>query len=120
MTTAKYYEENREGELTKSQEYYSANKVKVAERAKAKRDARSLVLLEMNDFKCNDCGEEENELGFFDFHHKEPSKKESSISRMLSSAKFERVLEEVKKCVMLCPNCHRRRHMEEGGYFYAK
>ena len=120
MTTAKYYAENRESELTKSQQYHAANKEKIAERKKAKRDARSLVLLEMNDFRCNDCGEEEHELGFFDFHHVNPNDKEGSISQMLSSSRFERVLEEVKKCVMLCPNCHRRRHMEEGGCVNAR
>lgn len=120
MPTAKYYNENRESELAKNKKYHEENKVRVSKRKKANREAKQLILLEMFDFKCNDCGEEEHELGFFDFHHINPKNKEASISQMLSSAKMDRVLEEVKKCVMLCPSCHRRRHMKEGGCVNAR
>ena len=44
----------------------------------------------------------------FDFHHLDPGDKESLITAKCMS--WVRVVAEVRKCVMLCANCHREVH----------
>ncbi len=56
-------------------------------------------------FKCGHVGE----LPDFDFHHKDPSKKEFEISDSKNSS-FEAIKIEVEKCMLLCAICHRRLH----------
>lgn len=58
--------------------------------------------------KCQNCG------GVFphfcyDFHHVDPAKKEIGMTD-LQDKRWERVLAEVKKCRLLCANCHRIAH----------
>ena len=49
----------------------------------------------------------------FDFHHLDPSTKE--ISNNLRHRSYESALKEVKKCIMLCSNCHRIEHAKQDG-----
>lgn len=45
------------------------------------------------------------------FHHLDPSKKESKISKMISDNINEKlILEEIAKCIVLCANCHQAFH----------
>ena len=59
---------------------------------------------------CHDCGGEFHPA-VFDFHHLVPSEKEFSWTKMrlVSEAKLN---QELAKCVMLCANCHRLRHID--------
>lgn len=43
-----------------------------------------------------------------EFHHIDPLEKEFSISSVCTS--WEKIVNEVKKCIMLCSNCHREIH----------
>jgi hypothetical protein len=62
---------------------------------------------------CVKCGEDR--FYVIDFHHIDPSKKLFTISDGQKAHKSkEDVLEEVKKCVCLCKNCHKEFH-----YFYG-
>jgi predicted HNH restriction endonuclease len=79
-----------------------------------RRKAKQHALFSMFDYTCQHCGLREDKLGFFEFHHTDPSNKTGEVGRMLNSASFEKVLEEVEKCVMLCPNCHKYEHLKEG------
>jgi len=51
--------------------------------------------------KCSCCGEED--VFSLEFHHTDSSKKEFTIS---SSCGWEKMKNEVDKCVLLCRNCH--------------
>lgn len=64
---------------------------------------------------CSDCGATHPHVSFFDLHHIDPSTKEVSNSRLLSWS-WEKVKEELEKCVFICPSCHRIRHIESGDY----
>ena len=57
--------------------------------------------------KCIICGE--NEPVCLDFHHKNPAEKDFTIGKNRSKGK-ENLLKEIKKCVCLCANCHRKVH----------
>jgi len=59
--------------------------------------------------KCSACNTEYHQ-SVFDFHHLDPNEKEGQIN---SYNNYEDSLEEAKKCVMLCANCHRLVHAGE-------
>lgn len=66
--------------------------------------------------KCAKCGEEREYC--LDFHHIDPNEKENTIARMTSNNyRLDTVLNEIKKCIVLCSNCHREFHyfQEEDG-----
>jgi len=61
--------------------------------------------------KCEKCGE--SDAICLDFHHE--NEKEFTIAQAVSSnVSIERIKEEIKKCIVLCANCHRKIH------FYGK
>ena len=57
---------------------------------------------------CCKCGETRPYV--LDFHHRDPSKKVNTINHMIKSSSYEKVLEELEKCDVLCANCHREFH----------
>jgi len=73
---------------------------------------RKLYLIDLRGGKCEKekCGYNKN-LAAFDFHHKDPSIKESPLdSRTLSNSTMEWILKEFEKCLVVCANCHREEH----------
>jgi hypothetical protein len=58
--------------------------------------------------KCGICGYSKC-ISALEFHHTDPSVKESQIS-LSNTRKWEKVVCELKKCVMVCSNCHREIH----------
>ena len=63
--------------------------------------------------KCAKCGYNEYPIAL-DFHHLDPSQKDEKVSRWVSNHySIERALEEMKKCICLCANCHRVFHFLE-------
>ena len=61
--------------------------------------------------KCTKCGF--SHVACMDFHHEDPSTKIDSVHRLISSGQFALAQEEMKKCIVLCANCHRIHHHEE-------
>lgn len=63
--------------------------------------------------KCMVCGYSKC-LAALDAHHLGETKKTQTISSMLATpVKIEKIIEEAKKCVLLCANCHREFHVGE-------
>lgn len=60
---------------------------------------------------CADC-HKEYPYAVYDFHHKDPSQKDREIASMRRWS-WENIKKELDKCVMLCANCHRMRHLQE-------
>lgn len=64
--------------------------------------------------KCMDCGQSfEDHPSVFDFHHRDPSEKKRKPSALFGCT-WEKLKAELDKCDLLCANCHRIRHSEEG------
>ena len=61
----------------------------------------------IKDHKCTMCPEDENAC--LDYHHIDPSTKEGNVGSLCKSSK-DRTIKELKKCVPLCANCHRKLH----------
>jgi len=75
--------------------------------------AMNLVLAELGG-NCVDCGRKLGRRTVV-FHHKNPSEKVKSVSQIMGKYELSFVFEEVRKCVILCSPCHRKRHIEEDG-----
>ena len=64
--------------------------------------------------KCFDCelNHENSNHCVFDFHHLDPNTKDPNFNR-IKCQKWDKIKEEIDKCVLLCANCHRLRHYGE-------
>jgi len=63
--------------------------------------------------RCNECNIEDTCLGIYDFHHLRDKKIGISIwlrSQPMSSEDISEIHSELDKCVVLCKNCHTRKH----------
>lgn len=62
--------------------------------------------------RCIDCGN--TDIRVLEFHHRDPRKKDFTISVCVN---IEKVKIEVKKCDVLCSNCHNIKHYYDGGRY---
>ena len=44
-----------------------------------------------------------------EFHHVDPDTKEYAVSKLMAHS-FLRIMDEARKCIVLCANCHRELH----------
>lgn len=77
-----------------------------------KKSKVSRIKLEMG---CKNCGYDNNPVPL-EFHHRNKEEKEFNVSRDFARANvgWDKAKEEMKKCDILCANCHRQ---EEAKYF---
>lgn len=74
---------------------------------------RKLKLIEEMGGKCEICGYDKN-ISALEFHHKDPTQKDFQLDiRKMANTKWETLVEEAKKCSLLCANCHREIHHPE-------
>lgn len=71
--------------------------------------ARKKKVIDLMGGKCTRCGYCRNHAAL-EFHHLDPSKKEINIAGDGIKGSWKRLTEELKKCVLLCSNCHREEH----------
>ena len=111
----KYYPENAFGvALTTETKVYRRRKCrdcyKSTKQALIKRHYKWI-----NEYKqkrgCKNCKITDSRV--LDFHHKNQHNKLFGISGIRRIIGFERLREEIKKCEVLCANCHRILHSEE-------
>ena len=108
-----YYKNNREKYLKYFKNYRDAHKRKydteqMRNYRKKAGDKRQKLRLKLKEGKkCERCGYSEH-TEILHFHHNNGDKKNS-----ISNARTEReILEEVKKCILICPNCHAVEHIK--------
>lgn len=70
---------------------------------------RKFNLIQVCGAKCNLCGYDKLQDAL-DFHHINPDEKEYSISQNGRCHDIKKDLNEVKKCILVCANCHREIH----------
>jgi hypothetical protein len=101
---------------SKQKDYAAAHYEKTKEETKKRtKEKRSSLKKEWRAFKatlyCAKCGF--NHPAALDFHHEDPSTKTDSVNQLVSDGRFKAAMQEVKKCVVLCANCHRIHHHDE-------
>ena len=60
---------------------------------------------------CEDCGTIDHQA-IYDFHHMNPDEKDFNISKVRATSWSKKIENELDKCLLLCANCHRKRHYE--------
>ena len=106
-----------------SQPYCKVCLNNVAKKDYKEKDRKSLFILRADERKkelkkildqiriyngCAFC--DEKEICCFDFHHLDPTLKDSSISKLWASKSKRKMFLELTKCVVVCSNCHRKIH----------
>ena len=106
----KSYHNHKDKRLVYVKKYAKSNKEKVRQWAK---NGKKRKVQRFEEWKktlsCSKCGE--SHIACLEFHHLDPSKKEFLISKIKTSK--NKLTEELKKCIVLCSNCHRKLHYEE-------
>jgi hypothetical protein len=101
----------REHRRTYYQEHYRKYHKRYLERALKRRQAkkqsyRIKMLDYLKDKKCEDCGI--SDIRVLEFDHMDATNKSFGISRGVDYTKnWEELLLEIKKCRILCANCHK-------------
>lgn len=102
----------RECQRVYRKKHYLANKRKYIDKAKTHRNlVAKWFIEEKSKLKCKNCSE--SRYWVLDFHHKDKTTKEKSVGSITRSGSKQKLLKEMKKCEILCSNCHRDFHHKE-------
>ncbi len=105
----RHYRENIDRYSERNRRYAST----LADQKRAHTSKKREYVYAAKDGPCMDCGGSFHHSAM-DFHHRDPSQKTDSISKMVVRGGIERLKEEIAKCDLICANCHRIRHWNEG------
>jgi hypothetical protein len=97
----------------KNRKHYESNKQAYIDSARRwSREKQDWWSEYKKQFSCTVCGESRHWC--IDFHHTDPSIKESEVSQMIAHNRSkDSVIEEISKCVPVCRNCHADIHYKE-------
>jgi hypothetical protein len=100
----------------KHKEYSREHYLKTLEKTKRRtKDVKAKEKIKWYTFKstlkCAHCGF--SHVAAMDFHHEDPATKDGNVHDYISNGQFAKAYEEIKKCIVLCANCHRIHHHKE-------
>ena len=78
------------------------------------RDRRKIKAVEYKGGACQHCGYNRC-IEALEFHHLDETTKSFPIGSRMASYTWDRLREELDKCIMLCANCHRELHSGVNG-----
>lgn len=100
---------DKEREKFIKHKHYIENKALYLQRTTKKRKELIKFLQEYkNTLSCTYCTESCSCC--IDFHHLNESKKFDNIGSMMNCGSLEKLKKELKKCIPVCSNCHRKIH----------
>lgn len=99
--------------LEYQKQYRKSNRDLISKKSKLKRQRRLLEAITLLGGRCEHCGGVFDSI-CYDFHHIDPKTKIFTISEHMDIG-IEKFLIEVRKCQLLCANCHRLIH-KQGTY----
>lgn len=88
--------------------YSDVRKKNFKDKSKYRQDFKKM-LRDLHGSKCLICGYNKC-VGALEFHHLKPSGKDDCVMNYVARASKNKAIEEVKKCVLVCCNCHREIH----------
>jgi len=92
------------------EQYFNKNKERrkkqVSERKRHLRDEVNKLKIE-----CSMCDEDENIC--LDFHHINDDKVDSVACMISDGRELSAIIEEAKKCIVVCKNCHAKIHWKD-------
>ena len=78
-------------------------------------DNQSRIAEHLLTHPCVDCGEAD--IRVLDFDHRDAREKRANVSKMMGSFSWRAIEAEIRKCDVVCANCHRRRTSERGSWW---
>ncbi len=126
----KYREVNREEIRERDRKYRAANPEKIREankkyrethreqirdcRRKRQQKLHTTIIQYLRKHPCINCGEAD--MRCLEFHHLTPvATRDAYVATLITRAvSHKRIQEEIDKCVVLCGNCHMKRHGKNG------
>lgn len=81
------------------------------EAVQKRRDKLKILAIEYKGGSCQKCGYNRC-VAALDFHHLDPEEKDFGISAKGYTRAWDKVKEELDKCILVCSNCHRELHQE--------
>ena len=104
---------DREYRLKYRRKWYAKNREsEIAHVVRRKREIKEWLASYKGNLSCKKCGE--NHPATLEFHHKKGSEKGGAISYLADrGCSIKKILEEMKKCEVLCSNCHQKLHHYE-------
>lgn len=106
-----YKDNEKRKELQRA--WYQRNKEHHAAKAKEHRnEVQTWLRTYKSSLKCERCGEDHPAC--LQFHHSDPSTKDSSVREAVrNNCSIEKLKEEIAKCEVLCANCHFKEHWQD-------
>jgi hypothetical protein len=101
----------RDCERKRLRGYYKENKDKLRDYSRERKKKLREWLSELKAVLACPCGE--SHPACLDFHHRDPKEKEVGIAKLIRAGGREAIERELKKCEVLCANCHRKAHWKE-------
>lgn len=105
LMKTRYRENHAPKRRLTDREYYHKNRERCLENSKRYRESRLELLWELKT-PCVKCGEDRKCC--IHFHHIDPKEKTCNLSD--GNVGKEKIIEECKKCICLCANCHEEFH----------
>lgn len=102
-----------EFEPIRSTSKFCSHKCKNKQGVQKRREKMKFMAIQYKDNKCFDCQTSFTEYNVYEFHHLDPQQKDFGIGSNGHTRSWDKVKQELDKCVMLCANCHRKRHYKE-------
>ncbi|SRR6266542_361609 len=100
-------------ELSPGTREVRAAEVRRAKYRKYQRKTRRLrkrLLVQLLGGRCGICGYDKDCPAAYSFHHRDPASKKFEISTRGLLGRWDELLAEVRKCVLLCCRCHAELH----------
>lgn len=109
----KNLDERKKYQAEYGKKWYQKNKEKTLKQvADRKKQIYQIYYQYKATLKCEQCGE--NHPATLQFHHIDPNSKTDEIGAMVGRGlAWDTILEEIKKCQVLCANCHAKLHWDE-------
>jgi len=105
-------QKRKEASAKASKKYYEKNKAASKARTSKKRKIESKAWREFKaTLSCSKCGF--SHPAAMDFHHVNKADKEGGVHKFAQMRNYKKAHEEIKKCIVLCANCHRIFHHDE-------
>ena len=101
----------KECEKKRDKQYYQESltrKANVLENTKNQKIRNAVIVAQYRESGCKKCGDKRSYV--LDFHHRDSTTKNETINYLMKSGGEQTLLNELKKCDVLCANCHREFH----------
>jgi len=78
-------------------------------------ERKKKLLIKVQELKssvgCSTCPEKDYRC--LDYHHLDPTNKVDNVAQLVGQGvSWVNILKEIKKCIVLCANCHRKLHVQ--------